>query len=271
MKYDLVVAYRIYPLVSKATPIFQEDKIALSRFCLESFKRSLTGLRVKVFAILDGCNNEYEKLFTDNFNNNDLEIIRTPCIGNKATFERQINILIRQNDSDIVYFAEDDYFYIENINSMIEIIKTGKADFITPYNHPMYYSNCLHDFSKKIILLNNKDWMEVKSTCLTFMTSKTKLKLTKDYFLVFSKKAGFDTAIWFGLTQGWGYFRYVFRLFILDRGAYLNLFVCLLFFWKNIFFNKKYKLYSPILTIATHVESENLSPEISWKKYFYNF
>lgn len=53
--YDLAVAYRIYPQVSKVPPVFSQDKYKLSEFCLKSFKNSLGDLRAKIIVLLDGC------------------------------------------------------------------------------------------------------------------------------------------------------------------------------------------------------------------------
>ena len=40
-KYDLTVAYRIYPEISRSPAVFSSDKYKLSEFCLKSFKESL--------------------------------------------------------------------------------------------------------------------------------------------------------------------------------------------------------------------------------------
>ena len=40
-KYDLTVAYRIYPKISRSPAIYRNDKFKLSEFCLKSFKDSL--------------------------------------------------------------------------------------------------------------------------------------------------------------------------------------------------------------------------------------
>ena len=47
--YDLVVAYRLYPKVSKSAQSlpFGDDKALLAETCLKSFKDSLGSLRVK--------------------------------------------------------------------------------------------------------------------------------------------------------------------------------------------------------------------------------
>ena len=114
--YDLAVAYRIYPKVSKPSlglP-FSDDKLRLAEICLRSFKASLGGLRVKIWAILDGCPESFADLFRKYFDPDDLVLVPLPSVGNHATFGKQIDILLNQTDSDFVYFAEDDYVYLTN-------------------------------------------------------------------------------------------------------------------------------------------------------------
>jgi hypothetical protein len=41
-----------------------------------------------------------------------------------------------------VYFAEDDYFYRDCVDEMIELIRNRRnVDFVTPYDHPDYYQD----------------------------------------------------------------------------------------------------------------------------------
>ena len=64
-QYDVAVAYRIYPKVSRAPPVFADDKYQLSELCLKSFRDSLGSLKVKMFVLLDNCPPSYEDLFTE--------------------------------------------------------------------------------------------------------------------------------------------------------------------------------------------------------------
>ncbi|GAG88924.1 unnamed protein product, partial [marine sediment metagenome] len=52
------------------------------------------------------------ELFKEYFNEKDLEIIKPHGIGNQATFDLQLEALLKQNNSEFVYFAEDDYFFL---------------------------------------------------------------------------------------------------------------------------------------------------------------
>src|SRR5438105_9259866 len=110
--YDLAVAYRIYPAVSKPAlglPC-SDDKYALSEICLRSFKESLGSVRTKIWVLLDGCPAQYEALFRKYIDPDDLVLCGLDRVGNRATFSKQIDILVEQQDADLVYFAEDHHF-----------------------------------------------------------------------------------------------------------------------------------------------------------------
>ena len=138
-KYDLAVAYRIYPKVSShLPPIFTTDKYKLAELCLKSFKKSLTGLKVKMWVLLDNCPPAYEKLFTDLWPAEDLILVRFPGVGDATTFRNQVKILMEQTDAETVYLAEDDYFYLpDQFHLAVNFLKQNpEADFLSPYNHP---------------------------------------------------------------------------------------------------------------------------------------
>jgi len=293
--YDLVVAYRIYPKVSKSPPVFQNDKYKLAHLCLKSFKESLGSLNAKIYALLDNCPPEYDDLFYRYFKKENLEIIRLNGVGNQATFKLQLDILLKQNYSEMVYFAEDDYFYFPNqFEKMINFLKNNiDVDFVTPYDHLDYYVLPLHDYKSILKNYSNKQWKKVGSTCCTFLTSKTALNNTKKVFKKYSYVKNFfnraifkqnrylnrifkdflrdanDADIWLSLTK-----TNVFNLFKLIRfkfqriSAFRYYFRSWRFHWKQILFGKKWNLYCPKPTIATHMESKSLSPNINWEEIF---
>ncbi len=139
-KYDLAIAYRIYPKISGRPPIFENDKYKLSDLCLKSLKNSLGSLKVKLYILLDNCPPKYEDLFKKYFKNEDLNLIRLKGIGNKGTFYLQLKILTEQNDAENVYLAEDDYCYLPNqFQKMVYLLRRDpEVDFITPYDHSDY-------------------------------------------------------------------------------------------------------------------------------------
>src|ERR1700739_4266701 len=113
-RYDVAVAYRIYPKVAKPPQSlpFGDDKLRQAEICLRSFRNSLGSLRVKLWAILDGCPQEYRTLFQRYFAPEDLVLVEVNGIGNRATYAKQLEILLSQCDAEYVYFAEDDYLYL---------------------------------------------------------------------------------------------------------------------------------------------------------------
>ena len=184
-KYDLAVAWRIYPGVSKTPLIFPKNKFNLVSVCLKSFLASATNLEVKYYFLLDGCPPAYNQLINEIFENKAVEIIETPSVGNLATFKMQIDILSTQEDADVVYFAEDDYLYIPNeFHKMVSLIRDNKkVDFASCYLHSDTFTHPIHQHKKNTIEFAGHKWLSDSSTCLTFMTTKKTLTKTKDLLL----------------------------------------------------------------------------------------
>jgi hypothetical protein len=269
-KYDLAVAYRIYPRVSKIPALHADNKLALADLCLRSFRASLGNLRVKIFALLDNCPPEYESLFENYFDGGDLELIRLDGIGNQSSFQRQTELLLDQNFSDAVYFAEDDYFYRGPFAPMLDFLP--RADFISPYDHPDYYELPLHPRAQEIYAGENQHWRTAASTCMTFLTTKQMLERTEKIFATYAD-GNLDVSLWMSLTKQtvrnpatlwnlfharkagpfWHYARQSWR-----RG------------WRQILFGRRFELWAPIPSIATHIEKAFLAPAIDWEISFQN-
>jgi GT2 family glycosyltransferase len=266
--YDFAVAYRIYPRVSKRAQSlpFGDDKLRQAEICLRSFRNSLGSLRVKVWAILDGCPGEFRELFQRYFAPEDLALIEFDGIGNRATFGKQIEILLRQEDSDLIYFAEDDYVYLaEQFPLMLRFLRDGQGvDFVTPYDHPDCYQLDLHHEPKWVTVFEGHHWRTAASTCLTFLTRKSTLARYEHTIMAYSRGNN-DCAMWLSLTK-----RRVFNplapLRFLAKGEfYWKIFVqAWLFCWRQIVFGKAAKLWVPLPGLATHLCAGLLSPSIDW-------
>jgi len=241
---------------------FSEDKLKFSEICLRSFKESLGNLRVKLWALLDGCPEEYAALFQRYFEDQDLVLVPLPGVGNQATFEKQIEILLQQEDSDLIYFAEDDYFYLpDQFPLMVRFLREGqRVDFVTPYDHPDCYQLELHHEPKWITVFEGHHWRTAASTCLTFLTRKSTLAKYEGTIRTYSRGNN-DCAMWLSLTK-----RRVFnplaplRYFV--KGEYYwKIFVQAWFFsWRQIMFGTAAKLWVPLPGLATHLAAGLLSP-----------
>lgn len=261
-EYDLTVAYRIYPKVSKIPPIFKEDKYKLSEFCINSFKRALGDLRAKIIVLFDNCPVEYECLFKNQFNEEDLEFIHLEGIGNQATFSLQIEKLLDQEYSEIVYFAEDDYFYIPNaFEEMMEFIKNDDVDFVSPYDHLDYYNYIMHNHKVLIKATDKRHWKTSAATCLTFLTTKKTLLRTRKSFESYTR-GNWDSSLWLSMSKEG--LKNPFKILnCLIRGHKLYAGIMLMAWsrcWPQILFGKTYKLWTPMPTLGIHLESDYLPP-----------
>ena len=266
----MAVAYRIYPGVSKSPAFSSTDKFRLSKMCLESFKQAVGGLNIKVWALLDGCPPEYEQLFRDTLQNAELEILSLDKIGNLATFSLQIDLLTEQTEAPYIYFAEDDYFYFPDaIEKMVLFMRENRdADFITPYDHPDSYHTSSRFERHLVRPFGDRHWRTTSSTCLTFLTNRECLTRTHNTFRTYSRGNG-DYPLWCALTQG---------LELVDPRVHANNAFRLkawLKIWRwgyrALLFGRRYRLWSPLPTLATHMESSCLSPIVDWPTLFRRF
>ena len=267
-RYDLAVAYRIYPSVSKPAlglP-FDQDKYRQSEVCLRSFKQSLGSLRVKMWALLDGCPDDYETMFRRYVDAEDLVLIRLPRVGNQRTFSMQIDILLKQDDCSIVYFAEDDYFYLpDQLPAAIAYLtESDGVDFVSPYDHLDCYTMHLHKHPNWIRVHRSHHWRTAASTCLTFLTTKEKLKKCERVFRSFCS-GNEDSSLWLSLTK-YRVFNFVALLCSLREGgiAWKSIVKSWIFCWRQIAFGRRFRLWVPVPAIATHLDVRALSPTIDW-------
>ncbi len=285
MKYDIAIAYRCYPWISKTPKYRSTDKLGMIIWWLKSMIQCLWVLNPKFFIIADWIPDEWKDKIIQSLWKCDYEYIYTDHIWNNWTYGKQIEILLNQNDSEIVYFAEDDYLYnvYDNVwrKEGIELLKNKKADFISLFDHPWYYRRYFHKYKKDFVVTKNRIRKTEVNTCCTFMTTKTTLKNTKDAFLKYTKWCC-DYPMWLMLTKinAYRFFDVDYRdklwvpnnkkLKLSQRllknfpGESVALWMAWLYWWKHILFWKKYKLYIPVPSVCTHLESEDIAPLIDW-------
>jgi len=267
-RYDVAVAYRIYPEMAnpaRGLP-FSDDKLRLSEVCLRSFKESLAGLRVKVWVLLDGCPDEYAQLFIKYFDKQDLVLVPLPAAGNRATFGKQVDILLQQTDSDLVYFAEDDYVYLPNsFSRMVEFLRGhGDVDFVSPYDHLDCYTLTIHRHPKWLRVHAGHHWRTAASTCLTFLTRKETLQQKQKAFLTYCRRNK-DCSLWLSLTKRSLFNPLQFLWFATTSPLSAKIIAkAWLFGASQILFGKRMNLWVPVPGIATHLDSQALAPAIDW-------
>jgi len=271
-QYDLAVAYRVYPKVSShPPPVFADDKLKLAGFCLKSFKASLGDLRVKVWGLLDNCPPAYEELFTRLWSPQDLTLVRFPGVGDAATFREQTRILMDQTDAEIVYLAEDDYFYLPGQFPLaVDFLKqNADAHFVSPYDHPDIYTTELHRLPRETRTVAGRNWNSCCSTTHTFMTRRDTLRECGWVFLAQYGRVSPDLAKWMALTK-----RRVFNPVALAKWSVTcrfwagSILLAWYYCWRQILFGRKYKLWIPQPSIATHLVIGMEAPGIDWPAEF---
>jgi hypothetical protein len=268
--YDVAVAYRIYPKMSKPTSAlpFGNDKHLLSEVCLKSFKDSLAGLRTKMWVLLDGCPPEYRDLFLQHFRAEDLVFVELDHVGNQATFEKQIDILLSQQDAEVVYFAEDDYFYLPaQFSALLRFLSANPAvHFVSPYDHPDCFRMELHRGATSLTMFERRYWSSAGSTCLTFLTTRGTLRKTQHVFRTYTR-GNHDSSLWLSLSK-----RAVFSTSKVlrcavnkeERGQARIVARAWLQGWRQILFGRRWNLWMPIPGIATHLDAGGIPPSVDW-------
>lgn len=268
-KYDLAIAYRIYPKVSKVPAFHPDSKYELSRVCIESFYNALKGVNPYIYIILDGCPPKYKSLFDNILIDIDYEFIEKDSVGNANTFKLQMDLLLEQDKSNIIYFAEDDYFYLEDaFTVMLEGINDNRVDFLSPYDHPDTYHTDFHNYEKKYITINNHKWGIMSSTTMTFMTTKRVLKETRHIFDTYTIR-NYDASLWLSMTKLNAFNVKLLFKFMFTNKPFFKIYLKLIYFTLfQTLFGKKRILVQAVPALATHIEIDFLSKNVDWYKEF---
>ncbi len=265
MAYDLAVAYRIYPGVSKPSRglPFDDDKLRQAELCLRSFRRATLGLRVKLWAVMDSCPPEYEQMFRRYFDGPDFVPVHMQKAGNHQTFAMQIAILLEQDASQMVFLAEDDYLFVSSdFGLMIDFLSSGDGiDFISPFDHTDDYTLKLHNFPKRVRIFKGLHWRTAASTCLTFLTTKEQLARYEGVFRSYSK-GNFDVSVWLALTKC-RIFNPISSFLYNPEGKYFMM-RAVLKAWSHglgqILFGRRAGLWIPMPTFALHLDRFHEAP-----------
>lgn len=270
MNYDIVIAHRVSPALSKTSVGFttKRDLVCSTTRSLAEALERFDG-RIRLIVILDGCPPEYEAVFRRFFPDSGavrMDFVRTPEIGNQATFAKQIEVLLAAEDADLVYFSEDDYLYAPDaFKAMAKFIRHSGAAFVTPLDHPDRYNQRLEKPRPSAIRVSaHSHWRTVGTSCLTFMTSRDVLLRSHEALETYARGA-MDGTMWLGITK-----EDVFNPAILFRAAIFFLFRVKAGFgafmplcaWKShgacLLTRPRFDLWAPMPTLAVHLSSTSL-------------
>lgn len=132
---------------------------------------------------------------------------------------------LAQKEKEYVFFAEDDYYYTPQAGSiLLEGMK--ELPFVNPYDHLEFYTKPEYHFGTfDIKLTKSSHWREDKFNTMTFGGHSDNFRKNMG---VFKKHGYWDKPTWEELSS---------------IGV---------------------KLYSPMPSVATHMDKEFLSPIVNW-------
>lgn len=189
------VIYRLCAISStNPSPIFNDNKEELNRFCLRSFIRGVQDLEPEIHFLMDFCGHEYDNIL-------DMYVPWTHTrehteLGINGTMLRAYELAAEADD--VVLLQECDYVYLPNSGRLLEkaIMELG---MVSPYDHKNFYlDRNLHSKTCDIELVNNHHF---RSTERNTMTWGCHSKLIKDNYDLFSKYGYLDSDIWYELKK----------------------------------------------------------------------
>lgn len=278
-KYDLAVACRVssFPSLNQP-PLFADDKLKLVELCLQSFKASIGGLRVKLWVILTGPP-EYAQMFERVWPKEDLVVLSVGRIGNPRSLQKQLDVLTTQTDAEFVFVAEDDYFYLPGrFQSAVEFLRSQPdATFVSVYDHPANYTAPYQKSlpPEKPQTSGGLSWHARAATTHSFLTRKTNLQKCRHVFrATFRGNYKFwgsdtDTAHWLALTKTGIINLPMFVISVFKHRYWAAcVFLAWVFRWRQILFGPRHVLWTPIPSIATHMVAGEEAPGVDWPEEF---
>lgn len=224
----LHIYYRISDFsFNKARPSYITNFNCLNNF-LKRFDREF--ITVIADNIVDETYDSLQKM--------NLNVIRTYYKNGADSFNHALNLALKQDSDDYIYFVEDDYIHRKNSKDvLLEGLKTG-SDYVTLYDgRDLYRSNkptlFLAGTSKrtKVMVSRSTHWIFALSTTMTFASQVKTLKQDERILRKYTENK----------------YPYDFHLFLSLRA-------------------KRRTLISPIPAYSTHGHCGELSPLLNWEK-----
>jgi hypothetical protein len=232
-------------------------------------------MRVKVWVLLNNCPSEYETLFTSLWPAEDLILVRYPGVGGGMTLHEQQRLLMEQTDAEIVYLAEDDYFYLPNqFQLAVDFLKQNPdADFATPYDSPDVHFTNLHHYIDETRQSGGKIWRSSVSTTHTFLARRTALiecrPMFDKLFHAFEGRVSPDLAMWMAMTKKRVFNPWKFTVWLAAHRYWsASIFLAWFYCWRQVLFGRRFTLWTPNPSIATHMDCKLVAPDIDWRKEF---
>lgn len=170
------------------------------------------------------------------------DVVQLPGIGNGPSFRDTLRRALAQPDDAIVYFAEDDYLYVEPaFGRLLDVFREAPwVDYVTLFDHLDRYrrTDDARRGRSRILVAAGQHWRTVESTCMTFGARAHRLRADRGivHLCTAPRRRPGDRVMW-RLVQGIGPF-----------------------WWKL----PKRVLLGPVPSLATHCDTAGLAPVMDW-------
>lgn len=228
------IVYRISDAgYNKVKPEYINNENCLENFC-EVFQKQKNQFDIIVIAdnISEATDYMIQKYIP-------IEDIHYVSVGHGAgTFNLALDMALKYDDDEIVYFVENDYLHKPGADKVLEEGFTIGYDYVALYDHPDKYINGANPFVEdggevtRLMLTDSCHWKLTNSTTMTFAAKVSTLKQ--------------DEAILREFTSGTH--PNDFQMFLALRNE------------------KQHGLITPIPGYSTHGETAWLSPLTDWSK-----
>lgn len=186
------VFYRLTEIAStNPSPIFQEDKLALNRLCLESFVRAYSDLQPHVTFICDYCTPQTKEMIEQVWPFH--KKIMMTSMGINETAMLQFSIANELEGDESVLFQECDYIYSGVIGKKMDQA-IQELEMVSPYDHRNFYMD--HSMHSEMVLLKLVDDVHWRSTERNTLTFGIKLSVFKENVDIFKKYGYLDDGNW---------------------------------------------------------------------------
>ncbi|MBN2396652.1 MAG: hypothetical protein JXC36_09380 [Candidatus Atribacteria bacterium] len=188
------------------------------------------------------------------------EVINMSHLGNGGS-QRFIFKLAKNQRSELIYFAEDDYLYIDTafVSAVNTMFILNNIDYFTLYDHPDRYKNLRSDprTKSRIYLTNESHWRVTSSTCMSYgcRTKTFKKDFLKHYIFTIGVDRNDSLA-----KRIFNRLITMFQYYSWDQ----SMWHCIQGIKPYYFVFPKRRLISPIPSLASHMEKSTLAPFIEW-------
>ncbi len=192
MKPACTIYYRTYGGENQASRPAWYSKAVCLRSIIRAVEVARREFEVRFVLLYDGVlsdNQEWEAIIEQRMTQIGGTIVELPKTNNSQSFLQTAYRALELADEEIVFFAEDDYLWLEPaVRAMAMALVQLPAHYVTGYDHPdryqpnPYLGEDVPHWQNTIYITEDRHWRSQESTCMTFATRVAIMREDLKYF-----------------------------------------------------------------------------------------